>query len=251
MPKPASVPTWATDASYDDPGEDWDTEPTKIDPGAGKRATGWLPTEVLPADMHNHEMNLLGQWAGWLDDLFDEDGEHSFQTGSPPLRSIVVSPRGNLFEGEWDYEFDIGLTGGLAFFSDINSARFGMWLENVLPNGATLQSVSALVRPGAARAGTDRMSLAWYSQSEQYTGTEDVVLTGPSDTDFDDGGTGIQLLTMVISEPVTTDTALFAGNLVAVRRFVMLSAGNTGAASPDAFFSWVFVYNDAPGLSNR
>lgn len=52
--KPSTVSTWATDAD------------TTVDPGSGKKATGFLPAEQPPAEFFNWLFNLLFQWVGYL-----------------------------------------------------------------------------------------------------------------------------------------------------------------------------------------
>jgi hypothetical protein len=71
MPKPGTVPNWATDANIADPGQPWDGTPTKVAPAAGQIASGWKPRQKPPAQYKNWWKNLTGQWFTWLDGLFD------------------------------------------------------------------------------------------------------------------------------------------------------------------------------------
>ncbi len=72
MPKPTSVPEWATNASFVSPGDPWDGDPTKVVPPAGKIAEGWEPTEEPPAEFFNWLSNLVGQWLAFLNPLLDD-----------------------------------------------------------------------------------------------------------------------------------------------------------------------------------
>jgi hypothetical protein len=45
---------WATDANYAAGAEPWSGEPTKVEPSAGRKQTGHIPSEILPADWLNY-----------------------------------------------------------------------------------------------------------------------------------------------------------------------------------------------------
>ena len=255
MAKPASVPTWATDASFDDPGEDWDTEPNKVDPGAGKRADGWLPNEVVPADFLNHEQNAYGAWFTWLDETWDSGNEHIYDLGNNgPLRRTVIDP-GHFDDwaganGEWRTEFDVGFTDGKAFKPRFAGARCGFCLEDHLPEGALVQTIAMLVRPHQGNTGANRMSIAWYEQEEVYTVAPDVTLTGPNDQAFDDESDDLQLVTMAgVSIPITTQLFEPLGALSSRRNFVVIFA-SANTITDECLFSVIVLWDDAPGLRN-
>lgn len=67
MPKPTDLPVWATDAAYDAPGEDWDTEDTKVEPSVERQEEGWEPESFPPAEELNWWQNLVYQWILYLD----------------------------------------------------------------------------------------------------------------------------------------------------------------------------------------
>jgi hypothetical protein len=71
MTKPTESYEWATDAAYAEPGEAWDTQPTKVNPSAGRRAEGFVPRAKVAADYLNYLLNAIGAWLGWIDDRFE------------------------------------------------------------------------------------------------------------------------------------------------------------------------------------
>jgi len=81
MPKPSSIPTWATD-----PG-------ARVDPGPARNATGFLPSKKLPAKWLNWILAQGGEWFQYLRDLHLEPefldklyvwtGGHNFRGPGP------------------------------------------------------------------------------------------------------------------------------------------------------------------------
>ncbi len=66
MPLPNPIPTWSTNATFVSPGDPWDGDPTKVDPGAGKRAEGWEPSEAPPAEFLNFWKNGIAALVDYL-----------------------------------------------------------------------------------------------------------------------------------------------------------------------------------------
>lgn len=60
------IPSWATDENYA-AGPAWGNTPTKVEPGAGRRATGFAPNDRPPAQHVNQQFGQLGQWIDYLD----------------------------------------------------------------------------------------------------------------------------------------------------------------------------------------
>lgn len=57
MPKPTTIPTWATDAG------------ARVDPGPARNATGFIPGKKLPAKWLNWVLAQGGDWFQYLRDL--------------------------------------------------------------------------------------------------------------------------------------------------------------------------------------
>jgi hypothetical protein len=77
MAKPTEIPSWATDVGATN------------DPGATRKATGFITGKKAPAKWFNHLFNRAGQWCAYLNDLHNEPGflnknyawtgQHSFE----------------------------------------------------------------------------------------------------------------------------------------------------------------------------
>lgn len=66
MPAPDTIPEWALDDDYPMDAEPEEGTPTKVEPSSGKKATGWRPSEMPPAQYLNWWMWLVGMWIDWL-----------------------------------------------------------------------------------------------------------------------------------------------------------------------------------------
>lgn len=72
MPRPAQLPTFATDATYSSGPESGLA--TKVAYTSGELAQGHRPASAPAAPKLNWWKNLVGQWVTWLGDFFDDDG---------------------------------------------------------------------------------------------------------------------------------------------------------------------------------
>lgn len=86
MPKPAVLPTWASNPNYLS-GPDAGSA-TKIAPSAGFRAEGWVPGDELPAQVLNHEQSSLCAWAAYVDARFSAADEPRYD--APKVRNFGV-----------------------------------------------------------------------------------------------------------------------------------------------------------------
>src|SRR5574343_1509343 len=69
MPRPAQLPTFATDATYDSGPESGLA--TKVAFTSGEMAQGHRPASAPAAPKLNWWQNLVGQWVTWLDSQAD------------------------------------------------------------------------------------------------------------------------------------------------------------------------------------
>lgn len=72
MSKPTTVPTWATDTNYDASGKPWNGTPTKVDPVTALKEQGYAPADKPTAQTMNHQLNLIGQWIKFFDDVITD-----------------------------------------------------------------------------------------------------------------------------------------------------------------------------------
>jgi len=167
MAKPAEVPEWATDTNYSS-GVDIGT-PTKVDPGSGVKAQGHVPGTRGAAQTMNWWKNLVGSWVGWVNETFGEDsGEWVYVDSSgaptPKTRTIIITgPRFRTRSTGTAVYAPGGGGGGFlnsagALRLQSNSVNVDLELQALLPHGAEITRIRAMVTPGASgRAGLDRL----------------------------------------------------------------------------------------------
>ncbi len=198
MPIPSTSPEWATDANFAADGDTWSGDPTKADPGVGRRAEGFEP-DVAPAEWINWILNLIGSWIVWFRDLLGgATGTAEWTYPSPRVRSRVVSP----FEGfgllslsAWQAFCS---SSGDSYISPANGVNETSWtIPVVIPVGSEISSVELRVVAGAARATNgDRWTMTLWR--ETFTGA--AVQIGS--TVYDSGSSGAQ--TMTLTQSYTT-----------------------------------------------
>jgi len=64
MTKP-KIQTWATNTNHAAGGNPWSGQPCKVEPSAGKRSTGFMPTERPPAEQFNWLLHQFSLWERW------------------------------------------------------------------------------------------------------------------------------------------------------------------------------------------
>jgi hypothetical protein len=95
MAQPEKSPLWATDTTYSS--GPFTGQPTKVEPSAGLRASGYVPGTKLPFPRLNFWMNLVGQYVDGLADL-------AALNWGPSIVANAVQPftNGKLVQvGEW------------------------------------------------------------------------------------------------------------------------------------------------------
>jgi hypothetical protein len=159
MPAPSDSPEFATSANFTVDGDAWGGDPTKADPGAPRKAEGFEPS-TLPAEWLNWVLNNHGAWAVWLEDERARLDAYCADTG-------VVLPAAQthtryMAAVSWR---SVSGTGAYTHASQpfwtlsTNLAQLSMDISRVLPRAASIRRIAAVVNPGAARTGTDRMIL--------------------------------------------------------------------------------------------
>lgn len=111
-------------------------------------------------------------------------------------------------------------------------------LNRLIPDGAVITSCKALVRPGAARSGADRVSLRLRTQGKDFV-TPAVGNTFLVAEVYDDTTANLQTISLSgLSETVVSDSGLY----------LVVEAG-TGDVDPDSFYGVEVTFND-PGPRN-
>lgn len=119
MAKPTSVPTWATDAG------------ATSDPGATRKATGFITGKKAPAKWFNWLHNRAGQWLSYLDQLHNEPeflnktyawtGGHTW-LADVTFKNLVVN---NLFSAKAaNVDGSVSLKGDVMLASNSGEVRY-------------------------------------------------------------------------------------------------------------------------------
>lgn len=228
-----TIVTIATNANHSDPGEAWDGQPTKVSPSVGLQATGFTPSTPVPPGAFNYLFNTLAKWATYFKQGFADlqtrisSDEWVYPTGKSRTVRIsgvaLAGPAGAPAQTARDY----------VFVATSSSAHAYLDLCAYVPTGATVTKIEARVKPGAARSGTNRVTLAYYSGSGDSGGTF-------SSSYYDD--------TTANAQTIGTGTISLAADC-AKRQVVDLRAGNTASADNDEFL-WVDITFTDPGPRN-
>jgi len=103
MARPSSFLTWATSGS-------------KLDPGAGRKATGFLPGETLPAQWLNWLLNNVGQWLTWINSYVPAKNEANTFSAKQTLGAGVD------VVGDGSFTGTVGAAGGFQGTGVIDTA---------------------------------------------------------------------------------------------------------------------------------
>lgn len=245
MPAPATSLAFATDANFAS-GPDSGT-PTKVLASSGVRAQGWIPGAELPAQHLNAMMGLAGDWQAWLESerarlagyIGGSSGSSEWVYDAPRSRVRMIDAaagyKGGISGANWTLD-----TEGL--ISDADSARLRVSLNDHLPHGAVLTRIRVFVKPGAARAGANKMGIKLlermtFNMAGPSYSTTSITMASTKD---DDGTSNIQLLdTGTIAETIDSSKILFMD----------IVAGNTASVAQDVIRGIELSYTD-PGPRN-
>lgn len=234
MAKPTPSAAFATDANYTSDGDAWGGTATKVQPSAARQAEGAEP-DTFAAQWFNYMMNAHGQWIEWMEDILDASDDILLDS-----RQLVIDPHRFMAHGaagvEW---YPTNPTG--FYQSQANDGECFLALGRILPHGATLTRVEALVAPGAARATSgDRMELTMTKRTPDFAtpsvGSASAVFTSVRD----DGTVALQVLDSgAISETISSTTEYV----------ISVIAGNDGGTNKDLFHALRLTFTD-PGPRN-
>lgn len=225
MSAPSYDGHFATDATFAADGDSWSGDPTKVDPGAGRKAEGFEP-DTLPAEWLNWILNNHGEWAIWLEAerariaaIVDPPG--SLKTFQIDASAFAIRDNSGTPDTGWDVQAD---GSGLVSRAANNYAIYD--LNQILPTGATVQRIKALVDPQSANGSGNRIEMSLNKVVRDFgtpaapTITIEVARTGAVTnvaTMQDDGGTSVQVLdTGALAAPRAIDRA--AHSLVVIVR---------------------------------
>ncbi len=161
-------------------------------------------------------------------------GEYTYTTAKARTKTISA------FHAFTDTNDNVIISGtGMLLQSDITEA----WLpvSDYLPDGAVITKLEALVFPGAARAGTNRMKIAITRTESNFT-TPGALYTIIEAGIYDNAAAALQVIaSATLAETVNKS----AGNNVILR----VIAGNNASLNNDAFYAARITWTD-PGPRN-
>lgn len=256
MSKPTSPYQFATDANMSDPAQDWDGTPTKVDPGSSRRAAGFLPARIVPADWVNFLLNAIGNWIGWLSGRFEDGGAVLLEAnyspalgagggglGSGNIERVVNLAAGVALGGtspQWEFVSDSGsftwrtLSNSGVLVIPICEALNQASLDGGSTANGTLKivSVSVFLKPGAGRTGTDRTLVAL--QSQTVSGGAPTTLSTLASQFCTASSTSNETVTATPGSPVTVDSL--------TDLFVQVTGGNDAGSNKDKVYRVLIQY---------
>jgi hypothetical protein len=234
MPAPSTSPLFATDATYTADGDTWSGDPTKVDPGATRRAEGYEP-DTLPAEWLNFQIGLVGDWIDWHESELLESGSRTIRWSPWTGYGVNSTGASPAFKSE---VFSSGVTEGVHLVSSINFAQWILPLSDLLPDGVEVLTVTALVQPGAARtgavgSGTEKMYLTENLHIVDFSGETSSFSTSNVDSTHADSDTSI----CKIVHPLGITIDRQNSQLVA-----RLTCGFDSGANEDKILGWEATY---------
>lgn len=261
---------WASDTNFPAGSDPWSATPTKVAPSAGQIAAGSAPGSKMPGQWFNYLMNriytaviervsgpsvatstdnAIMRWDGTgartsqnssatVDDsgnvLVSGSAEHAYASARSTTVGYAMHDGTPLFDSSGVPGWYNAAT-SFAWSSRVNAATMIFDITKYLPRGAVLTAISVIVNPGAARTGTDRMSVQIWKHTGALSGSQ------IGSTTYDDTTTNQQTITLSsLAETITSShhsTAIF------------VSAGNDGASNQDAVLDITITFDD-PGPRN-
>lgn len=148
MSRPADIPTWSTDENIDDPGSTWDGTPTKVAPGSGMQADGFVPDKDVGAQHLNWLLNLVGGWIEYFGSIIDSNDEHTYPMPKSRARLIPMSVGQPHTELE-EWVFVRSAPQPARWRSERDNAEIEFPLSPFLPTGAVITAIEVAVEaPG-------------------------------------------------------------------------------------------------------
>jgi hypothetical protein len=251
MAKPSDTFQWAT------------TLGTTVDPGAARKASGFLYGRLAPPKWFNWLFNGAGQWHAYLNNLHGETeflnkaytwtGLHTFSGGvgadpnyGTPVSRWVDMPI-TLFQlaTGWTKQVNYGGSGSTlvyadtAFNSNSPSAQ-PLIAEFRLPKDVGLTGVSVLVTQGNA-SGTERVRVKVWRITDDFVASFVNPTATQIGTQVAGASAGLQLLTATFASTVADSTT---------ERFaVTVTPSDTAATNSDWVRSWRIQVSE-PGPRN-
>lgn len=208
MPRPTEDVEWASGGGR------------RLEPDAGEKADGFVEGTRTPARKANWIIGYVADWITYLQAL----------TNPLTARTLEIGPAGAGAGSEnWTEEDDAAQ---VRLESQADSVY--LYFPIRLPNGSQITGVEAVVDPGAARAGADRMEIRVAVMTPNYASPGQTTTTSEA---FNDDTTGnVQVIGGNFTGPdiaVDNETASYA---------VRIKSGNDSATNKDLILAVRVTY---------
>jgi hypothetical protein len=223
--RPTDLPEWASGGSR------------RIEPSSGEKSDGWVAATRAAPRKANWIVGVLADWINYVRAIIDANEEHTYQVAK--TRELNISPlsmNGTRSDGAGagSVVWAPGEFAALTFLESCADAQHAyLNLTKLVPHGCSLLEVRAIVKPGAARATTNRMELSVRSNAPNWSSPNEPANVGPYGAlDEDDGTTNAQILTTGTSgslpHVIDSDTNQY---------WLRIRSGNTGATNLDRIYA--------------
>jgi hypothetical protein len=164
---------------------------------------------------------------------------------APPSRTVMIGYDAGVGQSGWATG-DGDPSGSSQFrrHATGNLERLQIDITPYVPSGGVVTSVSALVKPGAARASSSRIEFVVYSllSGGPFPGTDPEAASSETSVIEDDGTTGRQRLTAAMTFTPTVDQSN-------MRLMAVVRSGSTASTNNDLFYGLEVTFDD-PGPRN-
>ncbi len=244
--RPTDIPEWASTAGR------------RLEPAAGEKDDGFNEGTRTPARKANWIVGVVADWVDYIRSIIDSNEEHTYQAAKARWKVIAPwtgvpqpMPDGSAIGWRPASVLDPGVV-GYELESQQNGAALFVDVQSLLPDGAVLTRVQAVVDPGAARVGSSRMAMALYEHDiEDASG---IVSVDRSEVFLvnDDGTSNRQVLDSgVISQAMSKQVPDQWGTVGydATVRYLVITAGADAGTNRDRIHAVMLQYDD-PGPRN-
>lgn len=156
MSRPSALPEWATDTNYPAGTDPWSSTLTRIEPTAGERAAGFVPSEALPSQYLNTLFGEAADWIAYLDGLiaatFGDGSDGAIAFDGTNTYASFASKSGS------DYTLTRDVYASSMTFTNsatLNTAGYRIYCRGAIDTTGTALSGGVIKNPGGnASAGT-------------------------------------------------------------------------------------------------
>lgn len=258
MPKPTDPLVYASSPAFSSPGDPWDGQPTRGTLPGAVVAYGFEPGQRPPAEYLNKAIGVLADHTVFLHAITTSSISGSASAidivyETPPTVTVMVHAAlgydmsANTASGPgWGGVAVGGAGNGYAVQAKKNSAILCIPLNRVIPHGASITRIRAMVTLGAARAGADRVQVSWQqpvlnwgAPSASYGALEDTADDGGAA-----GGTTVNITCTPAPSAISHQSRGSANSTA-----IIIKAGNNASTNPDNVHGVLVTYVD-PGVRN-